>query len=45
MVYYIRGIIYNIYSKFPVGSSAINQNSKKARALTGSTFGIYSRFR
>jgi len=45
MVYYIRGIIYNVYSKFPVGSSAINQNSKKARALTGSTFGIYSRFR
>ena len=32
MVYYIRGIIYNVYSKFPVGSSAINQNSKKARA-------------
>ena len=26
-------------------SSAINQNAKKARALAGSTFGIYSRFR
>ena len=48
MSYYIFevdfGIIYKfILSKFPVGSLAINQCAKKACALAGSTFGIYSR--
>jgi len=41
-------VLFTTYSnlpKFPVWSPAINQNAKKARALTGSTFGYYSRFR
>jgi len=38
-------IIYINLPKFPVWSPAVNQNAKKARALTGSTFGIYIRFK
>jgi len=37
--------VYSNLSKFPVCRPALNQNTKKARALTGPTFGIYSRFR
>ena len=37
--------MYTNSSKLSCLSLAINQNAQKARALTGSTFGIYSRFR
>jgi len=36
---------YSNLNKFSVEGAAIYQNTKKARALTGSTFAIYSRFR
>ena len=35
-------VLFTSYSKW--GSPSINQNAKKVPALTGSTFGIYSRF-
>jgi len=37
--------IYSNLSKFPVCSSVSIRTPKKARALTGSTFGIYSSIR
>jgi len=36
---------YSNLPKFPVWGPTINQNAQKARVLTGSTFGFYSRFR
>jgi len=40
-----NSVLFTMYSKFPMWSPAINKNAKKVRALTGSTFGIYSRSR
>ena len=43
-LHFISGSYSNL-PMFPVWSPAINLNDKKARALTGSTFGIYSQIR
>ena len=44
---FLSGIWYYLQfiAKLSVWSPAIKQNVKKERVLTGSTFGIYSRFR